>query len=255
MSNFNVSDTGGFRTVRFDRGTANAINGDFLSELREIYRDSLRDDGIAGLMMAGKEHFFSAGLDIIELYQYDEPEFEAFWDLFMHTVYDLAAFDKPVAAAVSGHAPAGGCILAMTADHRVMLEGKYRIGLNEVPVGIIVPPSIFHLYSFCIGRQQAARFLQEGRLLSVEEAVHSGLVDDTAAGMADLERKCMHYLERQAEFHQGAWRHTKKNIRKDLLRQLEVHKDIHFEQSLEQWWKPEVREMMQGFIDRLKIKN
>jgi enoyl-CoA hydratase/carnithine racemase len=251
MSCFNITDAGGLRTIQFNRGKANAINAAFLSELRDIFRESLQDDGITGILMTGKEHFFSAGLDIVELYDYDPQMFEAFWEQFMQTIYELAAFDKPVVASVTGHAPAGGCILAMLADYRFMAEGKYRIGLNEVPVGIIVPPSIFHLYAFWIGTGSAAQYLAEGKLHTVEEALAIGLVDETAL-LEAVDELAMTRLEKYAAFHQGAWRHTKKNSRKALLHHLEVRKGFHFEQALEQWWKPEVREMMQGFIDRLK---
>ena len=68
------------------------------------------------------------------------------------------------------------CVLAICCDYRIMAEGNFMIGLNEIPVGLIVPESIFHLYSFWIGKANAYRLLLEGRLLSPQEALKVGLV-------------------------------------------------------------------------------
>ncbi|MCP4122727.1 MAG: enoyl-CoA hydratase/isomerase family protein [Bacteroidetes bacterium] len=251
MSHFNISDDRGVRTIQLNRGKANAINMDLVTEMRQIFRETSQDDGVSGVLLTGKEHFFSAGLDIVELYDYDASAFESFWENFMHVIYELTAFDKPMVAAVTGHAPAGGCVFAMTTDYRVMAEGKYKIGLNEVPVGIIVPPSVFHLYTYWIGSRQAAQSLAEGTLHTVEAAHNIGLVDEVAP-MSEVNARALAKLETYVNLHQGAWRNTKKNCRKELLHQLEVRRDIHFDQHLDQWWQPEVREMMQEFIDRLK---
>jgi len=251
MDHFRITDEGGIRTIQMNRGKANAINEDFVTELRNIFGESLRDDNVSGVMLTGQDHFFSAGLDIVELYNYDAARYESFWNNFMHVIYELSSFDKPLVAAVTGHAPAGGCILAITADYRIMAEGKYKIGLNEVPVGIIVPPSVFHLYSYWIGTRFASQFLVEGKLHTVNEAHDIGLVDEVVP-LEQVNERALEKLDSYINLHQGAWRNTKKNARKELLHQLEVRRDVHFEQSLDQWWKPEVREMMQGFIDRLK---
>src|SRR5690606_32452196 len=106
------------------------------------------------------------GLDLITLFEYDEAKIHEFWESFIALIYDLAAFPKPSIAAITGHSPAGGCVLALCCDHRVMAEGDYIIGLNEVPVGIIVPQCIFELYSFWLGSARASKFLLEGKLLA-----------------------------------------------------------------------------------------
>ncbi len=57
-----------------DRGRSNAINSEMLSELSRTIRNIENDDSIAGLILTGKDGFFSAGLDLIELYDYDEDQ-------------------------------------------------------------------------------------------------------------------------------------------------------------------------------------
>ena len=81
MSFINTSDQNGLRSLQIDHGTANTINDVFLTELRQHLRESLNDDAVLGLHITGKDHFFSAGLDIVELYDYPPEKFEQFWEI------------------------------------------------------------------------------------------------------------------------------------------------------------------------------
>ena len=163
--------------IGLNRGRSNAINAEMVSELSAMVKNVENDDAINGLILTGKEGFFSAGLDLIELYDYDESSIKKFWIDFLALVGTLASFKKPFISAINGHSPAGGCVLSICSDYRIMVDGKYIIGLNEVPVGIIVPDSIFHLYSFWLGQAASYRYLLEGRLMSTSEALENRLID------------------------------------------------------------------------------
>ncbi|HQS04401.1 MAG TPA: enoyl-CoA hydratase/isomerase family protein, partial [Daejeonella sp.] len=184
--------------LSLDRGRSNAINSEMVSELHQMIINIENDDSIAGLILTGKDGFFSAGLDLIELYGYDEDQIKEFWIEFLSLVTSMVSFKKPMVAAISGHSPAGGCVLAICCDYRVMAEGKFIIGLNEVPVGIIVPESIFHLYAFWLGNAPAYRALLEGKLMNTQEALSAGLVDELVNPESILhaaERKMLTYIQ------------------------------------------------------------
>ncbi len=66
----------------------------------------------------------------------------AFWEDFFGVMRAIALSKPPIATAITGHSPAGGCVLAVFSDYRVMAEGDFRIGLNEVQVGLPVPEVI-----------------------------------------------------------------------------------------------------------------
>lgn len=102
----------------------------------------------------------------------------------------LYGFPKPLVAAIDGPSPAGGCMLALTADYRVMTANdKYVIGLNEVAVGIRAPWWLCDMMSDCVGRRQAERLLQLGLLVPASQAHTLGLVDELqASGSATLAR-------------------------------------------------------------------
>ncbi|RZL43984.1 MAG: enoyl-CoA hydratase/isomerase family protein, partial [Pedobacter sp.] len=164
--------------ITLNRGKSNSLNREMVTELKDMLHNIETDANIGGVLITGRENFFSAGLDLIELYNYNEEEAKSFWHLFLAFVAKITAFKKPLVTAINGHSPAGGCVIALAADVRVMAEGKYIIGLNEVPVGIIIPNSIFSLYEFWLGKANATRSLLEGKLFSPEEALAIGLVDE-----------------------------------------------------------------------------
>src|SRR5690606_35676145 len=98
--------------IALNRGRSNAINTEMVNELRNIFKSIEQDENIGGVILTGKEGFFTAGLDLIELYDYDEAAMRNFWLSFFELVKALTAFKKPLINAISGHSPAGGCVMA-----------------------------------------------------------------------------------------------------------------------------------------------
>lgn len=239
--------------ITLDRGKSNALNREMITELTDMLHNISGDANIAGVIITGKENFFSAGLDLIELYNYNEAEAESFWHLFLNFVAAITAFKKPLVAAVNGHSPAGGCVIALACDYRIMAEGKYIIGLNEVPVGIIVPNSIFNLYAFWLGQANASRSLLEGKLFSPEEALQVGLVDELANPASILtaaERKIRKYMAME----RNTWEQSKLSIRQELIAATSADQTIALQNMLQQWWAPTTRNILKTIIDNLQKK-
>ncbi|MEY3678840.1 MAG: hypothetical protein RI924_981 [Bacteroidota bacterium] len=254
MNTFKLSVRDKIAYLTLDRGTSNAINAEMVHELKDMLGNLEKDDQIGGLILTGKEGFFSAGLDLIELYDYNESEIKQFWHDFLDMVAVFVAFKKPMISAISGHSPAGGCVLAICSDYRIMAEGKYIIGLNEVPVGIIVPDSIFHIYAFWLGKANAYRFLLEGKLMRTEEALKTGLVDEVVDGkmlLTAAERKMKQYIG----FDWTTWQQSKQNLRKELIEKVQADQTDSLEVMLKQWWSPSTRSILHTIIQNLQKKN
>lgn len=237
--------------AQLNRGKANPMNRQMIQELTELVHELTHNFEAKGLIITGKEHYFSAGLDLVELFQFNPQEMEDFWKDFSKMMLALASFPKPLIASITGHSPAGGCILALCADYRVMAEGNYRIGLNEVPVGIIVPHHILALYAFWIGNKNAYQNLMEGKLLLPQEALQSELVDEVVPledVLTKAEAKMKHYLS----FDAVTWQKTKMHLRKDLIKALDVSSTDSFKETLEHWWSPEVRHILHTILASLK---
>jgi len=247
---FKKSNNNGVLTVELDRGRSNPINFDMVDGLIELFTTAKTDTSIKGIILTGQPKFFSVGLDIIELYGYDRDKMKAFWKRFTEMVKTLASFPKPFVTAISGHSPAGGCILAICSDYRIMVEGKYRIGLNEVPLGIVLPDYVFQLYSYWMGKRQAYHYLMVGHLLSTEEGLTCGLLDEVVPAEQLMERaelKMQDYLKHN----QNGWQQSKINIRKDILDAFNFDLEADIQRRMKQWWAPETRAIMGAMVEKL----
>ena len=253
MNTINVTIKDRLALITLNRGKSNPLNREIITELSDMLHNISNDTNIGGVLITGREHFFSAGLDLIELFNYNEEEIRSFWKLFMDFTAQIISFKKPMAAAINGHSPAGGCVIALACDIRVMAEGNYIIGLNEVPVGIIVPDSIFQLYAFWLGKGNAARSLLEGKLFSPEEALKIGLVDELvnpASIMSATERRIRKYMALEP----NTWQQSKLNIRKELIAAATTDQSVVLEAMLTQWWSPTSRNLLKMIIDNLQKK-
>jgi 3,2-trans-enoyl-CoA isomerase len=239
--------------ITLNRGKSNALNREMVTELNDMMLNIDSDPAIGGAMITGTGHFFSAGLDLIELYGYDEAETRSFWELFFRFSANLIKFKKPLVAAINGHSPAGGCVIGIACDARIMADGKYIIGLNEVPVGIIVPFSIFKMYEFWLGKANAARSLLEGKLFTPEEALKIGLVDEVVNPDTILtasERRVRKYMG----FEANTWQQSKLNIRQELIAAVSADQTETLNKMLAQWWSPATRSILKTIIDSLQRK-
>jgi 3,2-trans-enoyl-CoA isomerase len=253
MNTLNITVQDAVAIISLNNGNSNAINKEMLTDLKKIFKSIQTDDAIRGVILTGKHGFFSSGLDLIELYDYNEEQIKAFWEQFLDLVTTLTLFKKPLISAISGHSPAGGCVLAVCSDYRVMAEGKYIIGLNEVPVGIIVPNSIFELYAFWIGKAKAYQNLLEGKLMGADEAKSIGLIDETApieSLMTVAQKKMKTYIS----YDPTTWQESKLNLRQDLIQSVSADQTATLEKMLKQWWAPSTRSILKTIIQNLKAK-
>lgn len=165
--------------IRLARPPVNALTAELLRELVGAIR-AAPSDGARALVISGREGMFTAGLDLPYVISLDETGARELVESLFDAMRAIALSEIPVAAALTGHSPAGGTVLAMWADHRVMARGPFRIGLNEVEVGIPVPPLLVKGMARLVGEHAAARLVTGAILPEAEEAYRLGLVDELA---------------------------------------------------------------------------
>lgn len=248
MNTLKRIDKTDYTILQLNRGKVNAINFEMVMELREAFQDLEKDPGIRGVILTGQPNYFSAGLDLIELIEYDKEQISNFFEAFGALYLQLVRFPKPFISAITGHAPAGGCVLAVTSDNRYMAEGeKFVIGLNEVAVNIQISQNLTEAYAFWMGDGLASRYILEGKLLSGVEAVSAGLVDELLPIDYVLERaeeKMKIYLKADPEI----WVSTKKKVRKHWLDRLDPDGTQSLKEAATLWWKPEIRQKMEAYV-------
>src|SRR5688500_19340022 len=133
MNGVRLERKGHLTVLRLDKARGNAIDEPLVDALREAARALAADDSVRGVLLASAHpKIFCPGLDLVGIIDYDRADMERFMLRFAEAVWALHGLAKPVVAAVGGHAVAGGCILALTADYRVLKTGGAQMGLNEV---------------------------------------------------------------------------------------------------------------------------
>lgn len=243
-----------YAIVQMNRGKVNAINAEMVTELRDTFKSIAANDEVKGVILSGQPHYFSAGLDLIELFRYDKNQIENFFSSFGTLYLELVQFKKPFISAITGYSPAGGCVLAVASDNRYMADGdKYVIGLNEVAVNIQISQNLTEVYAFWMGDGLASRYILEGKLLTGREAVSAGLVDELVPLENVLER-----AEKQMRLYMKAdqqiWINTKAKIRKHLLEKLDADGKNSLKEAAELWWKPEIRAKMKAYVESFSGK-
>ena len=133
-----VTDEKGIATVSMDKAPVNSLNTELIQELTSVIASTA--SSAKGLVLTSSlPTVFCAGLEITEMYQPEQAKLEVFWGSLQDLWIELYSCKIPTAAAVTGHSPAGGCLLAMCCDYRAMVGPKFTIGLNETQLGIVAP--------------------------------------------------------------------------------------------------------------------
>ena len=151
----------------------NALNRQLLEELKGVLAGFAADAGIGAVVITGSEKAFAAGADIKEMQPYGFAEavvedLAAGWD-------DVAAFRKPMIAAVSGFALGGGCELAMMCDFIIASETA-KFGQPEITLGIIPGMGGTQRLTRALGKAKTMDLVLTGRMMDAAEAERSGLV-------------------------------------------------------------------------------
>lgn len=178
MDFVNLHKNDGIATLTINRGSVNALNNTVLDQLRAHLKALESDQEVRSVILTGSGKFFSFGFDVPEFISFTKEQFTEFAVNFTDLYAYLFLYPKPVVAALNGHAIAGGCVLALACDYRVMIDEKAKISLNELGFGSTVFVGIVEMLRFCVGSANAARILYSGAMYTAEEAKSLGLVDE-----------------------------------------------------------------------------
>jgi enoyl-CoA hydratase/carnithine racemase len=238
----------GIGRLRIDRPPANALTTELLQALGASL-EAVINGGARAIVLTGRPGMFSGGLDVPVLLPEPRAGIRAFWEQFFAVNRALAESPVPVIAAISGHAPAGGAILALHCDFRIAAAGRYRIGLNEVHVGLPVPPTILAVLTAVVGPRAARWLAVRGELVPVAEAAALGLVDRVVPE-EELPAAATALATELAALPPVAMNTTRRNTKATLLQALAAANDV--ELATEWWFSAETQAGMQRLVERLR---
>jgi enoyl-CoA hydratase/carnithine racemase len=162
------------RELRLARPPVNALDAELLRRIREEIHAASKQ---AAIVISGQPGRFSAGLDARAMLKLDREGVYAVFVELWRTQHAIAHSAVPVIFGLTGHSPAGGTVLAIHGDYRVMAQGDFRLGLNEVQVGLLPGPPIHGAFRRLVGGH-AAQLLTRGTLMDPAMALRVGLVDE-----------------------------------------------------------------------------
>jgi enoyl-CoA hydratase/carnithine racemase len=178
MEMIQIEHHGSVAVVKLARSTTNALNLQLITELQKSLKKVNQDPDVHGIVISSSnEKFFSIGLDIPQLYNLSEKDFMNFYQVFNQVQIDLYTVPKPTVAAITGHAVAGGCILALCCDYRFISEGRKFMGLNEIKLGVSIPYPTDCILRNVVGARVARDIVESGEFYLPEQLLKMGLVD------------------------------------------------------------------------------
>jgi enoyl-CoA hydratase/carnithine racemase len=246
---------GSIHEIRLARPPVNALNPDLLQALREAV-EAAPGNGARGIILSGGPNVFSAGLDVPHLLGLDAAELKAAWQGFFDAAIAIAKSPVPVVAAIAGHAHAGCCVLALCFDYRVMARSPdqakpFRIGLNEVQVGLAVPDGIQYLLRRTVGIRRAERLLVAGAMPSARRAFAIGLVDQLA-DLGQVVPTAGAWLQNLLALPSAPMLATRALARADIVDALTDPDGIDLDGFLEAWNEPDTQDALKALVARLR---
>jgi enoyl-CoA hydratase/carnithine racemase len=226
---------------------------DLLRAVRGAVDEAL-NSGARGIVLSGAQGLFSAGVDVPALLGRDRAGVREFWREFFLTCSKLALSRVPVVASITGHSPAGGAVLSLFCDYRVMAEGTFRIGLNEVQVGLVVPECIQMALRRVVGAYRAERLLVAGAMIESSQALACGFVDELA-GLEQVTTRALHWMNGLLALPSRAMLTTRALARADLIAVWSDVDALPIDQFVDAYFHPETQAVLQQLVARLKKKD
>ena len=250
-----IHEHGSIREVRMARPPVNALNTDLCRALIAALNTAM-NEGARGIVLSGSERVFSAGLDVPHLLSHGEDRHAVLdsWQAFFGIARTLAESRIPVVAALTGHSPAGGCVLALCCDYRIMARSldparPFALGLNETQVGLVAPEGIQQLLRRVVGTHRAERLLVSGDLVPAERALEIGLVDELVAP-GDVVPRAINWLEGLLKLPHQPMSMTRAIARADLVAAL--HGDnIQLDRFIDGWYSADAQQALQALVAKL----
>ena len=235
--------------LRMNRPPVNAMDPSLVLALREAVAGAPKT-GVRALVVSGREGMYSGGLDVPALMQLDIKALQAFLRDFFMMLRTVAASEIPVAAAITGHSPAGGAVLSCFCDWRAMANGAYRFGYNEVAVGLVVPAFARQAITRMAGPEVAERVCVEARMMAPDEVLRLNLVHELAA-VNEVVPRALAWCERILAQPPRSTQLQRKIAREDLVASFD-NLDEEVEMFTELWLSEETQRTLSVMVERLK---
>lgn len=219
MSHVTLTERDGVTVLTADRPPANAMDVGLLADVVEAV-EAVAAEPPPALVLTGRAGFFSAGADLKLVPGYGPDEQRSMVEGINRMALGVYGLPCPVVCAITGHAIAGGFVLAVCGDHRVAsTEGRY--GLTEVKVAVPYPQAAIGVVRAELTAPAARVLVLGNRLVGAEECVRLGAFDEAVAPDAVLDR-ALEVAAELAALPAAAYARAKAELRGETIASLRV---------------------------------
>jgi enoyl-CoA hydratase len=211
--------------ITLDDGKANVMSVPFFERLTEALDNAERDNARL-VVFAGRPGMFSGGLDLKLMPTLSAAELGTLSREFARTMLRIYTFPAPTVAALTGHAIAGGAIMALACDTRIGADGPFRFQVNEVAIGIPVPSWMALIAISGIPHRSRTEAILHARAYSPREALDRGILHVLAEHGRDVVELAVESCRHLSMLAPTAYAETKRRMRAaDVARVLALLED------------------------------
>jgi enoyl-CoA hydratase len=207
-----------YAIITINNGKANAISHEVIVGLNESLDKASEENKV--VILTGKTGFFSAGFDLKVMSKSPESAKELVTKGSKLSLRMLS-FPQPIIVACSGHAIAKGAFLLLSADYRIGVEGDYKIGLNEVMIGMTMHNAGIAIAKARLSEVYVNRSVNNAEIYSSKQAIEAGFLD-LIVPENHLMSTAVKVAEMSAKLNKKAHAETKLKVRKQHLEALEI---------------------------------
>ncbi len=240
-----LEERGPVTILRMVRGKGNALSLEFVAAIIDAL-DQIERSATRAVIITGQGSTFGAGVDLPALLAGGPDYVRRFVPKMVQSFQRLATFPKPLVAAVNGHAIAGGAIIMLACDQRLLARGTARVGLSEIQVGVQFPAWALEIARFTTPPEHFSTLICTGRTWQPDHALTRGLVDELVEPEHLLDR-ALAVAEELAALAPATFAATKREVRRPMVEAAERQSALGDAAVLEDWCSPEVQRHISEF--------
>jgi enoyl-CoA hydratase len=238
----------GIVTLRMAHGKASALDVELAAAMADALDEVAASDA-AAVILTGSGTIFSAGVDLPRLIKDGANYASRFLPQLDRVLRTLFMFPKPVVGAANGHAIAGGCLMLLACDYRIMAAGNGRIGVPELLVGVPFPPLALEIFRFGVPMPGRQSMMYTGETLIPDRAFSTGVIDDLVEADSMLVRADS-MARRLAAVPREAFRLTKLQLRQPFLEAADNRQKLVGAEVAATWSSPATHDHIRKYIEK-----
>ncbi len=247
MKKVKIEEHDNVAILRLDNKATNTISTTLVDNLSATIKQ-IRGE-YRGMILAGGTKFFSMGFDLPELLKLDRSGMTDFFHSFNQVVLDIYTLLIPTACAITGHAIAGGTIIASSCDYRFLASGRKLLGLNEIRLGVPVPYLTDMMMRQIVGDRAATQMIYLGEFIEPDKARAIGLADEVLS-QDKVENRAIEKITELASLPVQAFAAIKANRVEEIRLAYENNYKVKNEAFLDCWFSQPVQELLSKAADK-----